>query len=121
MLSILAATVLTLLALIGPNIDFRDSGDGFYFVDGYGNIRLEPTAVGCTTGGVAVIYSPSSGLTLDILVHELAHAWDCVDDGVMDGSPIDRPAERPAWASDYCWTLRAEFFACSAQRGGWQP
>ncbi|KKL59404.1 hypothetical protein LCGC14_2215710 [marine sediment metagenome] len=118
MLSMLAATVLTLLAMIGPSVDFRDSGEGLRFTDIYGNVRFEPTAAGCTTGGVAVIYLPASGLTLDILAHELAHAYDCIDDGYMNGSPLARPPVRPAWISDYCWNSGAEWFACSVQRYG---
>lgn len=45
------------------------------------------------------------------LVHELAHARDCLDNGVIDGSPlpVDGRLERP---SAHCTVNRAEFYAC---------
>ena len=48
-----------------------------------------------------------------VVLHELAHAYDCQDNGVMDGSPISRPDQRPAWASEYCWAADAEWYACA--------
>ena len=52
------------------------------------------------------------------MLHELAHAYDCADNGAMDSSPTLRPAVRPAWASDYCWLSDAEWYACSVVRFG---
>ena len=119
MLAILAATVLALLSLLPANsFAFRVMDGPFFYVDGYGNLRTELIATGCTSKGGAIVFLPTAGASLDELVHELAHAYDCIDNGVMDGSPIERPAERPTWVSDYCWLLKAEWFACSVQRYG---
>ncbi len=122
MLSILAATVLALLAMLGPYVVIETHEGPFGIYDSYGDLRLVDAATFCAGPGyLPMIVMTDEGLPLDVLAHELAHAYDCIDNGVMDGSPIERPAMRPAWTTEYCWMLHSEFFACSAQRGAWRP
>ncbi len=49
-----------------------------------------------------------------IIVHELAHALDCQDDGRMNGSPW--PSTAAAGMRPYCLRSKAELFACSVER-----
>lgn len=88
------------------------------FYDAYGIHRATSAGFACAEGIPFLWVQPD--VTLDVLVHELAHAYDCIDNGILDGSPISRPATHPAWASDYCWVLHSEYYACSVTRGGWR-
>ncbi len=109
----LLALFLSLFAAVGPSLVVRPTDQGVRILDLYGSDRWVPAALECRPGGEPVLYvSPRADLTT--LVHELAHAHDCADDGELNASPIHgaRPEVRPSWASDYCWNTDAEWYAC---------
>lgn len=109
----LLALFLSLFAAVGPALTVRPTDQGVRILDLYGADRWVPAALECRPGGEPVLYV-SPGADLATLVHELAHAHDCADDGELNASPIRgaRPEVRPAWASDYCWNTDAEWYAC---------
>ena len=105
--------VTALFALAGPQLTVQHVPGAVRFTDLYGTERHASAALECRRGGESVLYlSPS--VNIETLAHELAHAYDCADDGKLNASPIRglRPLERPAWASDYCWNTDAEWYAC---------
>lgn len=119
-----ASALVTLLALfvalwelVGLQTTVVNTAGSVHFTDLYGSARHAAAALECAPGGKPVLYlSPNADI--ETIVHEFAHAYDCLDDGAMNASPIGgaRPAQRPAWASDYCWNTDAEWYACSAVR-----
>jgi hypothetical protein len=111
--------VTALFALAGPQLTVQHVPGAVRFTDLYGTERHAPAALECRRGGEPVLYL-SPGVHIETLAHELAHAYDCADDGKLNGSPIRglRPLERPAWASDYCWNTVAEWYACWVVRSG---
>lgn len=69
----------------------------------------------CDNGKTTISITPP--VAVWILTHELAHALDCQDNWVLDGSPgLLRPSERPVGMTDYCWANDAEYFACAVVR-----
>jgi hypothetical protein len=111
------ALFLALWELIGAHTTVVHSERLVAFTDLYGSERHAAAALECRPGGRPVLYVSSSA-DMDTLLHEFAHAYDCIDDHAMNASPIGsvRPAERPAWASDYCWGSDAEWYACLVVR-----
>jgi len=103
---------LTLWALSGAGVLVHEVDGPVQFVDLYGEERDAPGAFSCVPGQPPELWI-SAGADLEVLVHELAHAFDCLDDGALNGSPSHTPEARPAWASDYCWRSAAEWHACS--------
>ncbi|MDA1062001.1 MAG: hypothetical protein O2895_03720, partial [Chloroflexi bacterium] len=103
---------LTLWALSGAGVVVHEVAGPVQFVDLYGDERDAPGAFSCVPGQPPELWI-SAGADLEVLVHELAHAFDCLDDGELNGSPSRTPEARPAWASDYCWRSAAEWHACS--------
>lgn len=85
------------------------------FTDLYGVARQADAALACPAGGQPHLYLAPQ-VTLDTVIHELAHAYDCQDDGALNGSPSARPAQRPSLVSDYCWQSDAEWYACAVLR-----
>ena len=83
------------------------------FTDLYGSPREAVAATGCVNGEAEMWLAPD--FDMSTFVHEMAHAYDCVDDGRLNNSPSLRPAERPEWVSDYCWTSDAEWYGCSVE------
>ena len=114
-MSPLLSLFLTLWSLAGSNVVVHQVDGPVRFTDLYGSEREAAGAVGCPGDGQAHLWI-SRGVDMETLVHEMAHVWDCIDDGKMNASPIGgaRPAQRPAWASDYCWGTDAEWYACWA-------
>ncbi|MPZ97796.1 MAG: hypothetical protein GEU80_00435 [Dehalococcoidia bacterium] len=112
----LLTLLLALAAQAGPDVTVYRLGGPVEFTDLYGSVRTAEAAVGCPGGHPELWLSPS--VSLETLVHELAHVYDCVDNGAMDGSPTLRPLARPVWASDYCWESEAEWYACSVAHYG---
>jgi hypothetical protein len=54
---------------------------------------------------------------MSVLVHELAHAYDCADDGEVNGSPMPADAVlRSVFAS--CRSIAAERYACWVVESG---
>jgi len=84
----------------------------------YGTERYVEGAVDCIDGHAIVWLSATASEST--VAHELAHVYDCVDNGVLDGSPSVRPDTQPVWASDYCWQHPVEWHACEMVRKyGW--
>jgi hypothetical protein len=107
------ALFVALWELIGVQTSVQYSHGPVSFTDLYGSERHAAAALECRPGGRPVLYlSPTADL--ETVLHEFAHAYDCIDDGVMNASPVGqaRPARRPSWASDYCWDSDAEWYAC---------
>ena len=103
--------LLALWALIGGQAQLYQLQGPVNFTDLYGSPRVAEAATGCTAAKPQVWIS--AGAPLETVVHEFAHAYDCLDDGLMNDSPSLRPAQRPDWVSDYCWQSEAEWYACS--------
>ena len=108
----LVGLYLTPWALAGLGVVVHEVEGPVHFVDLYGEERHAPGALSCAPGEPPELWI-SAGADLVVLVHELAHAFDCLDDGELNGSPTRRPDARPAWTSDYCWSSDPEWYACS--------
>jgi hypothetical protein len=102
---------------IGASVEVEPVHGPVRFTDLYGSPREAVAATECRDGA-SVLWLSDDGLSLDVVIHELAHAHDCADNGEIDGSPGGRPDARPAWTSDYCWNSAAEWYACSVSRAG---
>ena len=111
--------VTALFALVGPQLSVQYLDRPVRFTDLYGAERQTTAALECRRSGQPVLYV-GPGVDLLTLAHELAHAHDCADDGKLNASPIGgaRPAQRPTWASDYCWKSDAEWYACWVVHSG---
>lgn len=109
----------TLWALVGSGVTVHQLDGPVHFTDLYGNERRAPAALACPPDGRAVLWL-GDRVDLETMVHELAHALDCSDDGQLNASPIrgERPAVRPSWVSDYCWESDAEWYACWVVHSG---
>ena len=80
----LIALILALSALL-PQAELRQ--EPAHFADIYGAMRHERGAVACVSGEKPIIWiAPDASLT--VAVEELAHLYDCLDDGVFNGSPM---------------------------------
>lgn len=102
---------LSLWSLVSAHVTVHPLSGPVPITDLYGSHRGAEAATDCAGGRPAIWLS--SNASVETLVHETAHAYDCLDDGAMNNSPSLRPAVRPAWASDYCWTSDAEWYACA--------
>lgn len=108
----MAATLVEFLALVASLTTFR-------FVDAplvavpFQGATLQTTGYStCDGTGRPTITLAARADRLDAtLVHELAHARDCLDNGLIDGSllPADAVLERPI---SHCTANRAEMYAC---------
>ncbi len=107
----LLSVFLALWAIVGGRVTIHQLSGPVRFTDLYGSPREAAAATGCSQGRPEMWLSPD--VDMATLVHETAHAADCLDDGNMNDSPSLRPAVRPAWVSDYCWDSDAEWYACS--------
>ena len=115
----LIALLLTLWSLVGSAVVVHEVDGPVRFTDLYGNARETSSALACHPDGSAHLWlMPAADLRT--VTHELAHAYDCLDDGEMNASPIAaaRPRSRPWWASEYCWDTDAEWYACWAVHSG---
>ncbi len=114
-MSPLISLLITFWSLAGSSLVVHHVDGPVRFTDLYGSEREAAGAVGCPGDGKAHLWV-SRDIDLETLVHEMAHVWDCIDDGEMNASPIGgvRPAQRPGWVSDYCWDTDAEWYACWA-------
>jgi hypothetical protein len=113
---LLLPLLIALWTAVAPNLTVHRLDGPVLFTDLYGSAREAEAALGCPASGPELWLSPT--VSIETLVHELAHAYDCQDDGAMNASPTQRPAQRPAWVSDYCWGSDAEWYACSVVRYG---
>jgi hypothetical protein len=107
----LLSVFLALWAIVGGHVTIHQLSGPVRFTDLYGSPREAAAATGCPNGRPEMWLSPD--VDMATLVHETAHAVDCLDDGKMNDSPSLRPAVRPGWVSDYCWDSDAEWYACS--------
>ena len=108
--------MLALLSM-GASVDVEPVDGPVRFTDLYGSPREAVAATGCESGA-SVVWLSKQGAGLEVVLHELAHAYDCADNGEIDGSPGARPSARPAGISDYCWLSEAEWYACSVTETG---
>lgn len=116
-MSALVALYLALWATVSPGTVVHELDGPVHFVDLYGNDRQTQGALGCDSiAGAELWLGPN--IDLETLVHELAHANDCLDDGILNGSPMPRPSARPAWISNYCWNSDIEWYACWVTHSG---
>ena len=103
-------------AIPGVGVVVHEVEGPVHFVDLYGEERHAPGALSCAPGEPPQLWI-SADADLEVLVHELAHAFDCLDDGELNGSLARRPAAaHHAWTTDYCWSSDAEWYACSVVR-----
>ena len=116
-MSELVSLYLVLWVLASPNVVTHEVDGPVRFIDLYGVEREAPGALACPSGGAAQLWL-SDDAGLEVVVHELAHAFDCVDDGELNGSPGPMRSARPEWVSDYCWSSEAELYACWVVHGG---
>ena len=109
---ILLALIAQLLSLVGGQIDVHTMEARFPITDLYGARRQTDAALSCPGQGRPELWIARTASD-EVRAHELAHAVDCLDDRLLNGSPSRRPKVRPAWTSDYCWQSDAEWYACS--------
>lgn len=114
-MSALVPLFLAIWTMVSSQLGVTHLDGPVHFTDLYGNVRSADAALACAADGRPELYL-SPDVTLDTVIHELAHAYDCLDDGTLNGSPMTRPAERPSLVSDYCWQSDAEWYACSVVR-----
>lgn len=87
---------MALFALLWPLV-----GDAYEWHNGLpvDVLARNPAALGafdCAAGeGWVSVTAP-----MNVVVHELAHAYDCLDNGLLDGSP-GHPL--PAWSRDWVY------------------
>jgi hypothetical protein len=93
-MSALFSLFLALWTIVGGHVTLHQLSGEVHFVDLYGTQRTADSATGCNAGQPEIWMAPN--LPMATFVHELAHAYDCMDDGVMNDSPSLRPAVRPA-------------------------
>ena len=105
------AFLVVIWSLVGGHVTVHPLDGAVAITDLYGSPRQAVAASSCHHQQPEMWLSPD--VDVETLVHEAAHAFDCLDDGVMNNSPSLRPAERPDWVSDYCWRSDAEWYACS--------
>jgi hypothetical protein len=113
---LLIKLVLGLLSL-GATVDVETVAGPVRFTDLYGSPREAVAASGCAEGE-STIWISDQGASFEVILHELAHAYDCADNGAIDGSPAGHTDQRPSWASDYCWNSPAERYACAVTETG---
>ena len=110
------AIFLSLWLLINSSLTIQLEASPIRFTDLYGEAREAPAALYCSPEGLPTLMM-TSPMSTRVLVHEMAHAWDCIDDGVLNGSPgHQRPEIRPGLRADYCWGLDVEWYACEVVR-----
>ncbi len=106
------------LFALGAPVEVESVAGPVRFTDLYGSPREAVAATGCNDGA-STVWLSREGASLEVVLHELAHAYDCADNGAIDGSLSGRPDTRPVWTSDYCWDSAAEWYACSVTETGW--
>jgi hypothetical protein len=106
-----ATAIAELLLFLGTLISYR-------FVDAsvievpYGGATLLTTGYAlCENRRPTVALAVRAPTLEETLLHELAHARDCLDDGAINGSLLEDGTVllRP---SAHCLAARAEFYAC---------
>lgn len=105
-----------LMALLNGQVVYHEVDGTIDGVDIYGRERQAPAAMDCFEGVPHVWLG--DGVTFEIFAHELVHAYDCVDDGEMNGSPWpDRPPPWPVGERIVtldCWLSDVEWAACES-------
>ncbi len=107
----MGAAITQLLILVGSLTTFR-------FVSGptlevpFGGYTIETTGYALCENRRPSITLASSAPSIEATVlHELAHAQDCLDDGEINGSLLPAGAAL-RYPSGHCVANRAEFYAC---------
>lgn len=81
----LIALLLALSAAVLPSVELHE--EPIAFRDLYGVERYEDGAAACVPGSKPIVWIARSA-SLEVAIEELAHAYDCLDDGMMNGSPM---------------------------------
>lgn len=119
-MSLALAALFALVSLAGGT-EWEPTDGQFRIMDQTGTIRLTSNATYNLNGGVPYIRYNTHDLPDEAtLMHELRHALDVLDDGILNGSTDPRPAVRPAGVNYYCW-LPVEWAACSESERYWKP
>lgn len=112
----IVSLILFLLSFFQGAVVYHPAEGPIEGTDVYGRERQALAAMDCIDGVPHVWLA--RGVTLEMFAHELVHSYDCVDDGVMNGSPWpDRPT---TWGigqrivSRYCWDSDVEWAACES-------
>ena len=80
----LIALILALSALL-PQAELRQ--EPVHFVDIYGVERRELGAMSCVAGETPIVWIAPSA-SFQTAVEEMLHLYDCLDNGLLDGSPL---------------------------------
>lgn len=108
----MATALVELLVLVSTLTTFRFEDAALIPVPFRGQTLLTTGYTECNEQGRPSITLAARAATLEsTLVHELAHARDCLDNGVVDGSLLP-PAAVLLVPSAHCTANRAEFYAC---------
>ena len=115
-----------LLLLLGSNVTVTivDNRTAFNLPVGDGRYVLTPGYAICFPDGTSqVVVAKQSPVWMIVLAGELAHAYDCLDDGIANGSPqpgmgVEEYSRHVVWTGEIggpqnikCWNWR-----CSMQR-----
>ena len=113
----MAALLLQLLLLVGAGTSLRFVDAERVHVAFRGSILATGGYMTCDAGRAMVTLAARAPEIEETLAHELAHAADCIDDGVLNGSPLP-PGATLARPIAHCLADRAEFYACWAVEQG---
>ncbi len=107
----MGAAITELLLLVGALTSFRFVSAPTLEVP-FGGYTIETTGYAlCENRRPSITLAVSAATIEATLLHELAHARDCLDNGAIDGSLLpDGAALR--WPSGHCLANRAELYAC---------
>ena len=107
----MGAAIVELLLLVGAVTSFRFVSAPTLEVP-FGGHTIATTGYAlCENGRPSITLAASAPTIEATLLHELAHARDCLDDGEINGSllPPGAALRRP---SGHCVANLAEFYAC---------
>ena len=113
----MAALLLQLLLLVGGATSIRFVDADRVHVAFQGSILATGGYMTCDARRAEVTVAARAPEIEETLAHELAHAVDCIDDRVLNGSPLPSGAtlSRPI---AHCLADRVEFYACWAVEQG---
>ena len=105
--------ILLLLSAIG-DVEVREQSWDELWIGG----REYSGVVTCEEGEPAVWWS-NRRLTPEVIAHELAHIYDCIDDGELNGSTgHPRVFRRGVVYASHCLSNSREWYACEVVRTG---
>lgn len=116
----MAALLVQLLVLVGASTSFRFLDAELVNVSFQGSILATGGYMTCEAGRPVITLAARAPELEATLAHELAHAADCLDDGVLNGSPLPTGASL-ARPTAHCLADAVEFYACWAVEQGSAP